>query len=626
MKFLTDPQTTQYPLTDDQNTSDLHTTLHTENFTTAPGFSNITSTVTVSTNINNFTNGFSSLTTTPSITTMYHDSFLSSDTKSYGKVFTTSDEYDETTTTELSTILTTNEIFTLSPRTDFVTLVPNSLNMSTLTTSSFGENLKTNVETTTLTPKVISDTVNLIDKSKQKNNTTELQKLNHNKNISDNGSPNITSNPIQLEKDNSTVELETTSYKNTSITEYTTLQNEYLIKNILSETTTLPSNETTVTLFESTDYNDDDDYLENNPTTPNSPEDLLVSSEFRTNIPKLEISTVKPDILSTDINKNEDFPQRQTVNILNTSNYENSPEKKTTEIYTISNTLPTTDNSNSIQSTTVKYTYIKEFTTLTSFENSKDKDITTTTLKYDSTTINNLNSGLTFSNYSDENKTTPESLSDDSYTKNYDNFSDITYPKDMNTTYSPTNNQSQNSIFITTTEINNESRTIPINAINNETDLSVVLEKPTIIENNINLENDTLTKDPFNDDTTTSFILNNTLNSTQSPTLHKHISHTTMLSITNLHTELPPIRINETALTQTTNTSINNECAANADCSSTEACFSGICKNPCLEKMEPCASNAICLVFNHSLICKCPHGLIGNASEECIRGILFNCN
>lgn len=53
-------------------------------------------------------------------------------------------------------------------------------------------------------------------------------------------------------------------------------------------------------------------------------------------------------------------------------------------------------------------------------------------------------------------------------------------------------------------------------------------------------------------------------------------------------------------------------CRSNSECSPTEACLNGKCQSPC-----QCGYNAVCDVFNHTPICKCPNGYNGDPSVSC---------
>lgn len=58
------------------------------------------------------------------------------------------------------------------------------------------------------------------------------------------------------------------------------------------------------------------------------------------------------------------------------------------------------------------------------------------------------------------------------------------------------------------------------------------------------------------------------------------------------------------------------ECIQNSDCPSDKACFNTKCVNPCI---GTCDINAECHVVNHSPICSCLPGYIGNALLSCQR-------
>lgn len=56
------------------------------------------------------------------------------------------------------------------------------------------------------------------------------------------------------------------------------------------------------------------------------------------------------------------------------------------------------------------------------------------------------------------------------------------------------------------------------------------------------------------------------------------------------------------------------ECTANSDCPSHLACIRQKCQDPC---PGSCGSNALCTVVNHSPVCTCLAGFIGNAFSYC---------
>lgn len=60
-----------------------------------------------------------------------------------------------------------------------------------------------------------------------------------------------------------------------------------------------------------------------------------------------------------------------------------------------------------------------------------------------------------------------------------------------------------------------------------------------------------------------------------------------------------------------------------SDCSSKLACFSGDCKNPCVEA-RPCGENAECRVVDtlplRTMTCHCPPGYVGDADVSCKKG------
>lgn len=53
-------------------------------------------------------------------------------------------------------------------------------------------------------------------------------------------------------------------------------------------------------------------------------------------------------------------------------------------------------------------------------------------------------------------------------------------------------------------------------------------------------------------------------------------------------------------------------CRSDGECPSSEACINAKCSSPC-----ECGPYAICEVFNHKAICKCPPGYIPNSFDGC---------
>jgi len=56
------------------------------------------------------------------------------------------------------------------------------------------------------------------------------------------------------------------------------------------------------------------------------------------------------------------------------------------------------------------------------------------------------------------------------------------------------------------------------------------------------------------------------------------------------------------------------ECVLNNECSRDKACIRNKCVNPC---PGACGYNAICEVYNHIPMCRCPEGLAGDAFTQC---------
>lgn len=72
------------------------------------------------------------------------------------------------------------------------------------------------------------------------------------------------------------------------------------------------------------------------------------------------------------------------------------------------------------------------------------------------------------------------------------------------------------------------------------------------------------------------------------------------------------------------------ECTIDADCPSKRACFSGVCKNPCVVT-KPCGQNAECIVVDslplRTMSCMCLPGFVGDANTDCRLGrfLLYLC-
>lgn len=56
------------------------------------------------------------------------------------------------------------------------------------------------------------------------------------------------------------------------------------------------------------------------------------------------------------------------------------------------------------------------------------------------------------------------------------------------------------------------------------------------------------------------------------------------------------------------------ECTINSECSSNRACVNEKCKDPC---PGSCGFNALCSVVNHSPVCQCMTGFIGDPFSGC---------
>lgn len=56
------------------------------------------------------------------------------------------------------------------------------------------------------------------------------------------------------------------------------------------------------------------------------------------------------------------------------------------------------------------------------------------------------------------------------------------------------------------------------------------------------------------------------------------------------------------------------ECVMNSECPSNKACISEHCRDPC---PGSCGYNAECNVMNHTPMCVCPFGMIGDPFTSC---------
>jgi hypothetical protein len=58
------------------------------------------------------------------------------------------------------------------------------------------------------------------------------------------------------------------------------------------------------------------------------------------------------------------------------------------------------------------------------------------------------------------------------------------------------------------------------------------------------------------------------------------------------------------------------ECTINSDCPAIKSCYNRQCVDPCAGKV--CGINAECRIYDHTAICECPEGFVGNAFYQCI--------
>lgn len=57
------------------------------------------------------------------------------------------------------------------------------------------------------------------------------------------------------------------------------------------------------------------------------------------------------------------------------------------------------------------------------------------------------------------------------------------------------------------------------------------------------------------------------------------------------------------------------ECVLNNECPQNKACIRNKCMDPC---PGTCGQNALCEVYNHIPMCRCPQGMSGNAFTQCL--------
>lgn len=64
------------------------------------------------------------------------------------------------------------------------------------------------------------------------------------------------------------------------------------------------------------------------------------------------------------------------------------------------------------------------------------------------------------------------------------------------------------------------------------------------------------------------------------------------------------------------------ECVLNSECPQNKACIRNKCMDPC---PGTCGQNALCEVYNHVPMCRCPQGMSGNAFVQCLpyQGTVF---
>lgn len=58
-------------------------------------------------------------------------------------------------------------------------------------------------------------------------------------------------------------------------------------------------------------------------------------------------------------------------------------------------------------------------------------------------------------------------------------------------------------------------------------------------------------------------------------------------------------------------------CQHDSECDDTQACYDGVCANPCLVD-DPCSVNAECYAKQHQAYCRCPSGLQGDGYTDCL--------
>ncbi|PNF22176.1 hypothetical protein B7P43_G05064 [Cryptotermes secundus] len=84
--------------------------------------------------------------------------------------------------------------------------------------------------------------------------------------------------------------------------------------------------------------------------------------------------------------------------------------------------------------------------------------------------------------------------------------------------------------------------------------------------------------------------------------------------------QCPPGYVGNPHVSCTIEPPVEPQCVVDADCASKLACFSGTCRNPCVET-KPCAANAACTVVDtlplRTMSCSCLPGFVGDADVEC---------
>lgn len=68
-----------------------------------------------------------------------------------------------------------------------------------------------------------------------------------------------------------------------------------------------------------------------------------------------------------------------------------------------------------------------------------------------------------------------------------------------------------------------------------------------------------------------------------------------------------------------------DQCVRDNDCADTLVCIQGRCTDPCLLPDHNCGRQAVCNVFDHSAVCACPAGHLGDPNDSQIGCFKVEC-